>query len=72
MFQTRSENSGIVQWETLKDAMKAAEKDDSIWKISFSVGKERVRLVRQTLYTQTRLPVVWWVYESISLEVRTT
>jgi hypothetical protein len=45
-FQTRSEENGIRSFSSLASAMEAAEKDPTIWKISFMVGKENVRLVR--------------------------
>lgn len=49
-FQTRSEESGLQFFSSLKDALNEAEKDKSIWKISFSLPNgERVRLVSHTL-----------------------
>jgi len=45
-FQTRSEENGIAHYPTLKAAREIARIDQTIWKISFSVGEERVRLVR--------------------------
>lgn len=49
-FQTRSEESGLQFFSSLRDALNTAEKDQSIWKISFSLPNgERVRLVRTTL-----------------------
>jgi hypothetical protein len=47
-FQTRSEETGSNYFDSLKDALEYAEKNESVWKISFSVGKERVRLERTT------------------------
>ena len=44
--QTRSETNGIRYFQQLSDAMIAAEKDSSIFNISFSFGMEPVRLVR--------------------------
>jgi hypothetical protein len=44
--QTRSEENGLKFFKTIKEAVKEAEKDITVWKISFSIGKERVRLVR--------------------------
>lgn len=55
-FQTRSEENGIRSFSTLASAMEAAEKDPTIWKISFVVGKENVRLVRTGAV---------WIYEPI-------
>lgn len=56
-FQTRSETHGLRSFETLSDALTAAKEDESIWKISFTVGKEMVRLLRTTGDE--------WVYEPI-------
>ena len=55
-FQTRSETNGMGYYDSLEAAMKAAAKDDSIWKISFTVGKESVRLVKQDSQ---------WIYEPL-------
>lgn len=46
MFQTRSETTGLCIYKTLSAAKEAADTDKTIWKISFGVGKESVRLVR--------------------------
>lgn len=54
--QLRSEETGIVTANTLKEAFALAEADPTIWKISFGFGSERVRLVRENNR---------WVYESI-------
>jgi len=45
-YQTRSENTGIVQHCSLHDAFLHAEKDKSVWKISWSEGESRIRLVK--------------------------
>jgi hypothetical protein len=45
-FQARSEENGIRSFSTLASAMEAAEKDPTIWKISFVVGKEIIRIIR--------------------------
>jgi hypothetical protein len=59
LVQTRSEINGITFYETLRQAMKAADQDQSIWKISFdSITGERVRLVRDA-FSDT------WKYEPI-------
>lgn len=56
-FQCRSEETGLSYWATFKAALKHAEEDASVWKISFSLPTgERVRLV---LRSGT------WVYEPI-------
>jgi hypothetical protein len=50
--QTRSEINGIQHYDTLEQAFRAAEKDSSIWKISFYHYNsfyqkgDRIRLVR--------------------------
>lgn len=64
-FQTRSEVTGIQTFETLREAMKAAEEDSTIWKISFPISHgERVRLIRiaETGY---------WVYEPLEIAMST-
>ena len=55
-FQTRSEVNGMRYFDSLDAAMKAAAKDSTIWKISFTVGKESVRLVKQDGQ---------WIYEPL-------
>lgn len=59
-YQTRSESTGIDYHETMAEAISAAEKDQSIWKISFSTADERIRLVRNG---------DCWVYEPLMNEV---
>jgi hypothetical protein len=44
--QTRSEETGLKFHKTIREALDYAEKDKTVWKISFSSGKERVRLVK--------------------------
>ena len=46
MFQTRDESGGIQEFNTFAEAYEAAKNDPNIWKISFAVGNERIRLVR--------------------------
>jgi hypothetical protein len=46
MIQLRSEKNGLRETHTLKEALRLADEDNTIWKISFPLGKERVRLVR--------------------------
>jgi len=50
--------------------MDMAERDESIWKISFALGEERVRLVRHYKPTE-RVGIfgTMWVYESITDEI---
>lgn len=45
--QTRSEENGIRHFKSIKEAMAHAKKDSSIWKVSFNVGDEQVRLVKK-------------------------
>ena len=56
LFQTRSEDNGMDWHTSMKEALAAAKDDPSIWKISFPVGKEMVRLVERDGN---------WVYEPI-------
>lgn len=62
--QTRSEENGIDFHSSIADAMKAAEKDPSIWKISFYAEgkKERVRLLKHSTEGD-------WVYEPIHIPI---
>lgn len=47
LFQTRSEEHGIAHWVTLEQALRKAETDLTIWKISFAAPDgSRVRLLR--------------------------
>lgn len=47
MFQVRSEETGIREFNTFGEAAIEAEKDQTIWKLSFTlVTGERIRLVR--------------------------
>ena len=56
--QVRSETTGMVCLSTLDEALDLAQHDKSIWKISFfSLGRERVRLVK--------VINVGWVLEDI-------
>jgi hypothetical protein len=59
--QTRSEENGIEIYSSVEEAMNAAREDPSIWKISFPVGADRIRLIRKNNE---------WVYESLIEEVR--
>ena len=62
--QTRSEVTGIQTFETLREAMKVANTDTTIWKISFPMGNgERVRLIRRESGQ--------WVYEPIEIAMST-
>ena len=45
-FQTRSEENGLRGFDTLPEAKEAAEKDRTIWKISFWDNQTRIRLVK--------------------------
>lgn len=63
--QTRSEETGLNQFNSIKEAMEAAHKDSTIWKVSFSVGNERVRLIKQVLRSSANVSIVWWKYEPI-------
>ena len=47
-FQTRSELTGINLYDSFNSALNAAEKDKTIWKISYTTPdtKERIRLIK--------------------------
>ena len=55
-FQTRGSENGLEYFDTLGEALAAARKDGTIWKISFDVHGERVRLVRSSA-PEAELPV---------------
>lgn len=47
LFQLRSEDTGIINANTFKEALSKANDDRTIWKISFNLENgEHVRLVR--------------------------
>lgn len=46
-FQVRHDNGAIEHYPSMRDAYRAALKDKTIWKISFTVGNERIRLLRE-------------------------
>ena len=47
IFQLRSEDTGIIHANSIREALQLAELDKSIWKISFnSAGNERIHLIR--------------------------
>ena len=45
--QVRSEETGTRHFDSLEDALKEAAKDKTIWKISFFLGNEPVRLRKE-------------------------
>jgi hypothetical protein len=57
--QTRSQNGGLQNFTTIKEAMKHAWNNKDVWKISFAVGNECVRL--------TRNEDGYWMYDPIYL-----
>lgn len=59
MIQTRSDQSGMKEFNTLQDAFTEAERDKTIWKISFMLGSERIRLIRSGEL---------WFYEPIQID----
>ena len=58
-IQTRNEAGELKFFQTLREARDEAMRDKTVWKISFSLGEERVRLVR---YGEA------WMYEPIEFE----
>lgn len=44
--QTRSDEGELRYFDTIAEAMAYAESEPLVWKVSFAVGDERVRLVR--------------------------
>ena len=64
--QTRTAEGELFYFDTLAEAYSYAEKDPSVWKISFALPTgERVRLVRRELWDNLRL----WVWEDMMREV---
>lgn len=60
-IQTRSETNGLKFHISVHDAFDHALKDPTVWKISFYVGGERVRLVSDGSGS--------WVHSSVKNEV---
>jgi hypothetical protein len=60
MIQTRSEETGLREHNTLQAAFLTAACDPTIWKISFDLGSERVRLVKRDIVSKE-----YWIYEPI-------
>jgi hypothetical protein len=61
-IQTRSDINGINMFESFEAAMREAENDETIWKISFSLPNgERIRLVKEGGYD----PDKRWIYDPI-------
>ena len=46
-FQTRDESGCLNYFDTFSEAYDFAKKDLSVWKISFAIGPDRIRLVRE-------------------------
>ncbi len=74
MVQTRSETTGILAHTTVELAFDAAERDDTIWKISFDAEDgSRIKLVKrvfkQEMYFQPEYEkqkiVTCWNYEPL-------
>lgn len=65
--QIRSEENGLAWVDSIEEAMKKAEDDISIWKISWTdkTTNERIRLVRVTFPDQGDME--YWVYEPIKV-----
>ena len=45
-FQVRNEAGRILFFKTFREAEEHADKDTSAWKISFAIGDERIRLIK--------------------------
>jgi hypothetical protein len=56
--QTRSEENGLNQFDTVQEALNYAKSDETVWKISFKLGNERLRLVKHEYPTASE-----WVLE---------
>jgi hypothetical protein len=65
-FQTRSEDNGLQFFSTFSAALQAAEKDRSIWKLSFTLPTgERIRLTRCDVTGLSGEPDANWMYDPI-------
>ena len=64
--QLRREDGGLLSARTVSEAMKMADEDPTIWKISWtdSITDERIRLVRALESKNYD-----WVYEPITVPV---
>ena len=64
--QTRSEETGLRFHDSIKQAFEHAARDKTVWKVSFSVGDERVRLVRSERKDKEGQPCTnYWRYEPL-------
>jgi len=45
-FQARDEEGGLSYFDTFREAYDFAKKNPEVWKISFVIGPDRIRLVR--------------------------
>lgn len=64
-IQTRSEKTGLAYHNSMGEALEAAQRDKTIWKISFSVMGEQIRLVKRLKFTDDTIEQYNWVYEHV-------
>jgi len=63
--ESRSEETGLRFHNSIKQAFERAEKDQTVWKISFSAGGERVRLVKTGIKYEGKELSSEWAYEPV-------
>ena len=63
MVQTRSEETGLANFQTIKEAIEYAARHEHVWKVSFNAQTgERVRLIKIGVQGAIR-----WVFEPIGV-----
>lgn len=68
-IQTRSEENGLHNFDTLKEALDNADQDASVWKISFDgPDGSRVRLVAAPAEDEEGNEVSCWVFQALLTE----
>jgi hypothetical protein len=69
--QVRNEEGALGYFDTIGEAMRRADQDPSIWKISWTDNDtlERVRFRRATFLLENGESISAWVYEPILLDV---
>jgi hypothetical protein len=63
--QVSNSDVGLLFFDTIKEAMKYANAHNSAWKLNFSFGEERVRLVK---HREAYDNFPYWVYEPIEFD----
>lgn len=65
-IQTRSEENGLKFHQSVREAFEHAKKDKTVWKVSFTVDGEQVRLIRSERKEGNLKAITnYWIYEPI-------